>query len=143
MPAARCRNCIHFCWTLPPQLTDRDELSIFGRVIDPRSQAIAETVPLIWPCHFNNGRIKWPSTKERKKCAILNSETTAPLLVPAETYVLVKRFYAKEERRRIVAAVFYSSIPCGGMVGFENHLNYFMLKVAVSAGNWPRDFAHS
>lgn len=102
-----------------------------GRVVDfrasdhLRSQASAETVPLIRPCHFNNGRIKWPSTKERKKCAILNSETTAPLLVPAETYVLVKRFSAKEERRRIVAAVFDSSIPCGGMVGFENHLNYF------------------
>jgi adenine-specific DNA-methyltransferase len=102
-----------------------------GRVVDFRasehlkSQPSAETVPLIRPCHFSNGKIKWPSTKERRKCAITNSDNTASLLVPAETYVLVKRFSAKEERRRIVAAVFDPSTSCAAKVGFENHLNYF------------------
>jgi adenine-specific DNA-methyltransferase len=46
-------------------------------------------------------------------------------MVPAGIYVLVKRFSAKEERRRIVAAVFDPNlVPCE-VVGFENHLNYF------------------
>jgi adenine-specific DNA-methyltransferase len=40
-------------------------------------------------------------------------------------HVLVKRFSAKEEKRRVVAAIFDPArIPCE-IVGFENHLNYF------------------
>jgi adenine-specific DNA-methyltransferase len=46
-------------------------------------------------------------------------------MVPAGVYVLTKRFSAKEERRRLVAAVFDpDTVPCE-VVGFENHLNYF------------------
>ena len=37
----------------------------------------------------------------------------------------MKRFSSKEERRRVVAAVFDPEhVPCEA-VGFENHLNYF------------------
>ncbi|MCI0564248.1 MAG: hypothetical protein MN733_37720, partial [Nitrososphaera sp.] len=47
------------------------------------------------------------------------------LMVPSGIYVLVRRFSAKEERRRVVAAVFDDHlVPCK-VVGFENHLNYF------------------
>ncbi len=53
---------------------------------------------------------------------------TEDLLVPAEDYVLVKRFSAKEERRRLTAAVFDSSMVPTNVVGFENHLNYFHRK---------------
>ncbi len=46
-------------------------------------------------------------------------------MVPAGVYVLVRRFSAKEERRRLVAAIFDpDTVPCK-FVGFENHLNYF------------------
>jgi adenine-specific DNA-methyltransferase len=46
-------------------------------------------------------------------------------LVASDVYVVTKRFSAKEERRRIVAAVFEPSlVPCN-FVAFENHLNYF------------------
>ncbi len=44
----------------------------------------------------------------------------AKLLVPGGAYVLIKRFSAKEERRRVVAAVWESSEP----VAFDNKLNY-------------------
>ena len=42
-------------------------------------------------------------------------------------YVLVKRFTAKEERKRVVATVFRPEGSLAGFasVGFENHLNYF------------------
>ncbi len=43
--------------------------------------------------------------------------------MPAGTYVLTKRFSAKEEKRRLVAAVYD-----GPAAGFENHLNYFHRK---------------
>ena len=46
------------------------------------------------------------------------------LLVPNENYVLVKRFTAKEERRRVVAAIYEAQFFPGEFVGFENHLNY-------------------
>ena len=46
-------------------------------------------------------------------------------MVPAGVYVLVRRFSAKEERRRIVAAIFDSEAISCEVVGFENHVNYF------------------
>ena len=59
--------------------------------------------------------------------AIVSDETTRELLLPSEVYVLVKRFTAKEERRRIVACVYDPSRLATTLVGFENHLNYFHL----------------
>ena len=37
----------------------------------------------------------------------------------------MKRFTAKEERRRVVAAVYDSAAVAPGPVAFENHLNYY------------------
>lgn len=54
-----------------------------------------------------------------------SNKSTAVLMVPSGTYVLVKRFSSKEERRRVVAAVFDSELVKSDVVGFENHLNYF------------------
>ena len=39
--------------------------------------------------------------------------------------MLTKRFSAKEERRRVVAAVYDPGDVTAGEVGFENHLNVF------------------
>jgi len=46
-------------------------------------------------------------------------------LLPAGHYVLVKRFSAKEERRRIVAAMWTPERNPDQPVAFENHLNVF------------------
>src|ERR1035441_4136980 len=102
-----------------------------GRVVDFRAeeflrqQPSADTVPLIYPCHFNGGFVDWPKDKTRKPNAIVNNERTRELLVPADVYVLVKRFTAKEERRRVVACIYDSHQIHAPFVGFENHLNYF------------------
>jgi adenine-specific DNA-methyltransferase len=37
----------------------------------------------------------------------------------------VKRFSAKEERRRIVASIYDPALTTADSVGFENHVNYF------------------
>ena len=47
------------------------------------------------------------------------------MLLPNETYILVKRFTAKEERRRVVAALASPEDLPGEAVAFENHLNVY------------------
>jgi adenine-specific DNA-methyltransferase len=46
-------------------------------------------------------------------------------MVDAGYYVLTKRFSSKEERRRVVAAIYDPRRIASPLVGFENHLNYF------------------
>ena len=83
------------------------------------------TVPLIYPCHFDAGYVRWPRSDAKKPNAIVRVSRTENLLVPGGAYVLVKRFSAKEEPRRIVAAVFDPARIPSERVGIENHLNYF------------------
>lgn len=102
-----------------------------GRVVDFRArpflrrEAQDDTVPLIYPCHLNGGFVHWPKPAGRKPGAILDTERTQELLVPGAIYVLVKRFSAKEERRRVVACIYDPHRIRSERVGFENHLNYF------------------
>ena len=85
-----------------------------------------DTAPLIYPGNISaRGGIEWPSSRNRKPNAILVNNQTSNSLMPNGTYVVVKRFSAKEERRRIVAAIFDSTSAPGESVGFENHLNVF------------------
>ena len=80
-----------------------------GRVVDFRAKAFLRdeptegTAPLIYPVHFSQGFIKWPSNGFKKPDAIAKIAEARDLLVPTGFYVLVKRFSAKEEERRIVA----------------------------------------
>jgi adenine-specific DNA-methyltransferase len=107
-----------------------------GRVVDFRARDFLrknpgeDTVPLIYPLHFNGGGVHWPCPGSRKANALLAVPETQELLVPNGVYVLVKRFTAKEERRRVVATVFRPEGNLAGFrsVGFENHLNYFHCK---------------
>ena len=102
-----------------------------GRVVDFRvkeylkPQPSKKTVPLIYPHHFNGGGIHWPHSTHRKANAIVRCLETEDLMVPKGTYVLVKRFTSKEERRRVTSVVFQPDQAPGEMIGFENHLNYF------------------
>jgi adenine-specific DNA-methyltransferase len=102
-----------------------------GRVVDFRAREFLRkdpapgTVPLIYPCHFERGFVHWPLQGAKKPNAIVFSDQTENLLVPAGYYVLTKRFTAKEERRRIVGAVYDPTRIDASRVGFENHLNYF------------------
>jgi len=102
-----------------------------GRVVDFRAREHlrlkpeAGTAPLVYPCHFEHGFVRWPVESKKKPNAIATSEQTQYLMVPAGYYVLTKRFSAKEERRRVVAAVYDPQRIRAPLVGFENHLNYF------------------
>jgi adenine-specific DNA-methyltransferase len=102
-----------------------------GRVVDfrardlLRSQPGRNTVPLIYPCHFKQGFVEWPNGRTRKPNALALGPTAEELVIPQGHYVLTKRFSSKEERRRIVAAVYDPTRVTASQVAFENHLNYF------------------
>lgn len=102
-----------------------------GRVVDFRAKDLLRaepgknTVPLIYPCHFKDGFVKWPNGSARKPNALALEPRAEDLVVPEGHYVLTKRFSSKEERRRVVAAVYDPVRVTAQEVAFENHLNYF------------------
>ncbi|WP_339268010.1 Eco57I restriction-modification methylase domain-containing protein [Paenibacillus sp. FSL R5-0470] len=104
-----------------------------GRVVDFRSkdylrnQSLHGTVPLIYPFHFEDGFVKWPKLNSKKPDSIFQNCVTESLLLPSGYYVLVKRFSSKEERRRVVAAIYDPGRVMLSKIGFENHVNYFHL----------------
>ncbi len=114
--------------------TSLDELGITvstGKVVDFRAADFlkekpdSETVPLIYPSNFSQGYIAWPNGQNRKPSAIRLAQETTSLLVPSGWYVLVKRFSAKEEKKRVVAAIYDPVRVDAGLIGIENHLNYY------------------
>jgi adenine-specific DNA-methyltransferase len=83
------------------------------------------TVPLLYPMHMRTGAICWPRPERAKWNALVLDEGSHSLTVPRGDYVLVKRFTAKEEKRRVVAAVLEADSCATERLGLENHLNYF------------------
>lgn len=116
-----------------------------GKVVDFRAtdflreHQTAKTVPLIYPRNFENGYIQYPKPGGNKPQALALLNGVEELLVPAGLYTLVKRFSAKEEKRRVVAAVYDPTRIDAKQVGFENHTNFFHsggkgLKASVAKG---------
>jgi len=105
-----------------------------GRVVDFRSQSALLTEPaptahpLIYPGNLRGGGFEWPRQGIRKAQWFVPVEAKdKELLLPEGWYCVVKRFSAKEERRRIVASA-WSPREVPGPVAFENHLNVFHVK---------------
>ena len=101
-----------------------------GPIVDFRMKMLLEqelkagSAPLLYPAHFRNGGIEWP-TRMKKPNAIKVTETSRKGLWPNQgCFVVTRRFTSKEERRRVVASVYTGDLP-GELVGFENHLNVY------------------
>ena len=101
-----------------------------GKVVDfrvadaLRSSGRGRAVPLVRPSDISTRTVRFPAGGKHPSFIEI-SEKTTKLLVKNGTYVLVKRFTAKEERRRIVAAVWTRKDYGTQLVGFENRVNYF------------------
>lgn len=117
---------------LPCRFEDLGVSVSTGRVVDFRAQKHlshevndADSVPLIYPQDFCSGTVQWPTPRRKKALAINRNQETEALLIPNDTYVLIKRFSSKEEPRRLTAAVIHPEDIPAAKVGIENHLNYF------------------
>ncbi len=83
-----------------------------------------DAIPLLYPHHFSQGEFSWPKV-HKKPNALRRSPEIKKWLMPRGHYVLVKRFSAKEERRRLVAYHLSADELNASHFGFENHWNIF------------------
>ena len=119
--------------TLPCMLSDLGLTVSTGRVVDfrvrdhLRKDPETGAAPLIYPAHFEKGSISWPKLGIKKPNALALNTETVRQMVPRGIYVLTKRFSSKEEKRRLVAAIYHPELIDADLIGFENHLNYFHL----------------
>jgi adenine-specific DNA-methyltransferase len=88
---------------------------------DPHANA---SVPLLLPHNVKPFTTVWPLGKNGKPAAIKVSAESLRLLLPTRNYVLLKRFSAKEEKRRLTAGCFLLAKHSLSHVGIENHVNY-------------------
>ena len=120
----------------PARLPDLGVQASTGKVVDFRArdrllpELVSDSVPLIYPGNVRGGVIEWPrDIRKNQAFAVREDADHKKFLMPGGYYVVVKRFSAKEERRRVVAAVWDPTVHAGP-VAFENHLNIFHVKGA-------------
>ena len=82
----------------------------------------ASHAPLLWMNHVRAMRATWPL--DRHKPEYIERSGAEALLVPNRNYILLRRFSAKEEARRLTAAPWIAADFAIADVGLENHLNY-------------------
>lgn len=80
--------------------------------------------PLLWMQNVRPMRIQWPVALRDKEQYIKLDPAAAPLLLVDRNYVILRRFSAKEQERRLTAAPLLAGQLGAPYVGLENHLNY-------------------
>lgn len=84
--------------------------------------ADVSSVPFLWMRHIKPQQVTWPINGSFRKPQYIAYEPS--LLVRNTNYVLLRRFSAKEEARRLVAAPYLADDYPFESIGLENHLNY-------------------
>jgi adenine-specific DNA-methyltransferase len=104
-----------------------------GPVVDFRTKenllqdAVTNSVPLLYPVHFNGKEIEWPKLSKKPNAIAVNADTVK-MLFPNGFYTVVRRFSSKEEKQRIIARVINPNKLDFDYIGIENHLNVFHFK---------------
>jgi adenine-specific DNA-methyltransferase len=82
------------------------------------------TAPLLEPHNVRPFETVWPVERRGKPTAFRVCRDSLKHLVPTRNYVLLRRFSAKEERRRLTASWFLRGPESPPYLALENHLNY-------------------
>lgn len=101
-----------------------------GIVVDFRTQEVLRndasepnTFPLLYSQHIKNGKIMWPVGKENE---YIHTERKG-FLQENTNYVLVKRFTAKEEKRRLQCGIYLKKEhPDYKYISTQNKINYIL-----------------
>jgi adenine-specific DNA-methyltransferase len=86
-------------------------------------------VPLLWMQNVKPYKVMYPLAGFDKPQAITIDDVS--LLVPNTNYILLRRFSAKEDRRRLIAASLIGEDFPYSQIGFENHLNFIYRKMGT------------
>ncbi|MSP49698.1 MAG: SAM-dependent methyltransferase [Alphaproteobacteria bacterium] len=81
--------------------------------------------PMVYAHHFDGGFVAHPKLDAKKPNYIALNDETNKWMMPTGFYVCVRRLSSKEEKRRIVPAVFDPAKVAGPIIGFDNHINVF------------------
>jgi adenine-specific DNA-methyltransferase len=82
------------------------------------------TAPFLSVFNVKPFQTEWPLIHKKHPTAFKVCPDSQRLLLPTQNYVLLRRFSAKEERRRLTASCLLASDVCHSFVALENHLNY-------------------
>jgi adenine-specific DNA-methyltransferase len=83
-----------------------------------------DSAPLLSVFNVKPFQTEWPVIHKKHPTAFKVCADSLRLLLPTRNYVLLRRFSAKEERRRLTASCFIASEMPRPFVALENHLNY-------------------
>lgn len=116
--------------SMPATIPDLGVKVSTGKVVDFRSREllrqpteVAENdAALLYPGNLVRGEVLWPRVIGKAQ-ALAPGAGADKLLLPVGCYVLIKRFSAKEERRRVVATLLEPADLDGRPPAIENHLN--------------------
>jgi len=93
-----------------------------------------KSVPLLWMQNVQLMNIIWPrfdinNGKSKPQFIIQNEESIKRrLLINDQNTVLLRRFSAKEDKRRLTAAPLFEGVLGAELIGVENHINYIYSK---------------
>ncbi|GMO32603.1 MAG: Eco57I restriction-modification methylase domain-containing protein [Termitinemataceae bacterium] len=94
-------------------------------------------IPLLYAVHTRNQKITWPVTSKKPNSILLDEDEITKNAFRKGYYILVKRFSAKEEKRRICATLITPDSLTADFFAVENHLNIIHYK----HGSLKKDFA--
>jgi len=83
-----------------------------------------ETASLYWLHNVTKMEVNYPLQKPNRGQYVQICEQTKPYLIPNRNYIFLRRFSAKDDKSRLIAAPYFSlpGTPC--YIGVENKLNY-------------------
>jgi adenine-specific DNA-methyltransferase len=82
------------------------------------------TAPLLSIYNVRPFKTVWPNPNKKRPIALQVCAASMRLLLPTRNYVLLRRFSAKEEARRLTASCFLKADQQRPYIALENHLNY-------------------
>lgn len=115
---------------LPASIAELGLTVSTGKVVDFRSreqlsvEPKGSSYPMVYPANFRDGLIEHPKASAKAQWFTCIDAKDAKQLVPSGTYVIIKRFSSKEEKRRIVASVWTPSENGSSPIAIDNKTNY-------------------
>ena len=81
-----------------------------------------QSVPIFYPCHFNEGLVKFPVVTDKQQYILKDK---ASLLQDNKNFLFLKRFTSKEEKRRLQPAIYlHDSLNEFNYISTDNKINF-------------------